>query len=112
MSSSLPPEASNTKHSQKPKGPKTKPSGTTLFSEQQTKWLKKELDNLEDLLIKHNIETGKDNNENDPEEIWDWFYDTKNHAMQSPEFASPPWKTKREINGKRLVGTLLKIDYY
>ncbi|KAL0071311.1 hypothetical protein AAF712_001166 [Marasmius tenuissimus] len=108
MSSSPPPEASNTKRSRKPKGPKTKPSGTTLFSEQQTKWLKKELDNLEDLLIKHNIETGKDDNENDPEEIRDWFYDTKNRAMHSPEFASLSLEDKtrdqwKEVGNSHLV---------
>ncbi|KAJ8094810.1 hypothetical protein PM082_010021 [Marasmius tenuissimus] len=108
MSSSPPPEASNTKRSRKPKGPKTKPSGTTLFSEQQTKWLKKELDNLEDLLIKHNIETGKDDNENDPEEIQDWFYDTKNRAMHSPEFASLSLEDKTRDQWKEAIATWFK----
>ncbi|KAJ8092675.1 hypothetical protein PM082_007003 [Marasmius tenuissimus] len=108
MSSSPPPEASNTKRSRKPKGPKTKPSGTTLFSEQQTKWLKKELDNLEDLLIKHNIEMGKDDNENDPEEIRDWFYDTKNRAMHSPEFASLSLEDKTRDQWKEAIATWFK----
>ncbi|KAL0063730.1 hypothetical protein AAF712_009287 [Marasmius tenuissimus] len=104
MSSSPPPEASNTKRSRKPKGPKTKPSGTTL----RAKWLKKELDNLEDLLIKHNIETGKDDNENDPEEIRDWFYDTKNRAMHSPEFASLSLEDKTRDQWKEAIATWFK----
>ncbi|KAJ8090071.1 hypothetical protein PM082_018651 [Marasmius tenuissimus] len=108
MSSSPPPEVSNTKCSRKPKGPKTKPSGTTLFSEQQTKWLKKELDNLDNLLIKHSIETDKDDNENDPEEIQDWFYDTKNHAMQSPELASLSLEDKTRDQWKEAIATWFK----